>query len=601
MEDMKKIPHRSEVDPKYTWATEDIYVSDEAWRADTKKAIPLLEKITSYEGRLGESANVMLEFFRLYEDIILLVKNIVHYANRKKDEDTKNATYQAMYAQAMSLNIKTKRSVSFLESELLGIEDSTLNTFFEEEAALLTYKRAIMESRRRKDHILSPEMEKLLASAGELARIPGSVYSLFNNADLTFPSVKDSNGKEYEVTHGSYIPLMESPDETLRKNAFESLYHSYGNFKNTAAEVLSAQVKQLHFFANARKYNSTLEAALDVTNVPTEVYHNLIKTVHNNMHYLHKYVALRQKLLKKEELHMYDLYTPIVPDVAVEVPFEEAKQHVLDGIAPLGKEYQSYIKEGFDNRWIDVYENIGKRSGAYCAGVKVHPFVLLNYKGTLDNEFTLAHEMGHAIHSYLSNRTQPVMDADYVIFVAEVASTCNEALLIQHKLQNTDDKMQRAYLINHFLDQFKGKIYRQTMFAEFELKINEMFANGEAITADALCKLYHQLNKEYYGNDIIVDEDIAMEWARIPHFYYNYYVFQYSTGFSAAIALSQKILKEGEPAVKDYLNFLSSGCSKDPISLLRGAGVDMASPEPINEALKLFGSLIDELDELLSE
>lgn len=601
MEKIKKIPHRSEADPKYTWATEDIYVSDEAWRADTEKLTPMLEKIASYEGRLGEGANVMLDFFRLYEDIISLVGNIGDYACRKKDEDTKNSTYQAMYSQAMSLYVKTNSSVSFLESELLGIEDAVLDKFFEEEAALLTYKRAIMESRRRKDHILSPEMEKLLASAGEIARTPGSIYSLFNNADLTFPSVKDSNGKEYEVTHGSFIPLMESADETLRKNAFEALYGSYGNFKNTAAEVLSSQIKQLHFFANARKYNSTLEAALDVTNVPTEVYHNLIKTIHDNMHYLHKYVSLRKKLLKKEELHMYDLYTPIVPDVAVEVPFEEAKQHVLDGVAPLGKEYQSYIKEGFDNRWIDVYENIGKRSGAYCAGVQVHPFVLLNYKGTLDNEFTLAHEMGHAIHSYLSNRTQPIIDADYVIFVAEVASTCNEALLMQHKLQNTNDKMQRAYLINHFLDQFKGTIYRQTMFAEFELKINEMHANGEPITADALCKLYHQLNKEYYGEDIIVDEDIAMEWARIPHFYYNYYVFQYATGFSAAIALSQKILKEGEPAVTDYLNFLSGGCSKDPISLLRGAGVDMASPEPINEALKLFGSFIDELDELLSE
>ena len=601
MEENKKIPHRSEVDPKYTWATEDIYPTDESWKADTEKLAPMLEKIASYEGKLNESATTMLDFFRLYEDIVVLVENIGNYACRKKDEDTKNSTYQAMYSQSMGLYVKTNSAVSFLESELLGIEDAVLNKFFEEEKALLTYKRAIMESRRRKDHILSPEMEKLLASAGEIADTPGNIYSLFNNADMVFPAAKDSNGKEYEVTHGSFVPLLESSDETLRKNAFESLYHSYGNFKNTAAEMLSSQVKQLHFFANARKYNSTLEAALDVTNVPTEVYHNLIKTIHDNMHYMHKYVALRKKLLKKDELHMYDLYTPIVPDVAVDIPFEEAKQHVLEGVAPLGKDYQSYIKEGFDNRWIDVYENIGKRSGAYSSGVRVHPFVLLNYKGTLDNEFTLAHEMGHAIHSYLSNRTQPVIDADYVIFVAEVASTCNEALLMQHKLKNTEDKMQRAYLINHFLDQFKGTIYRQTMFAEFELKINEMYARGEALTADSLSALYHQLNVDYYGKDIIVDDEIAMEWARIPHFFYNYYVFQYATGFSAAIALSQRILKEGEPAVKDYLNFLSGGCSKDPISLLRGAGVDMASPEPINEALQLFGSLIDELDELLSE
>ena len=317
------------------------------------------------------------------------------------------------------------------------------------------------------------------------------------------------------------------------------------------------------------------------------------------MHYLHKYMGLRKKLLGVDELHMYDLYTPIVADVDVEISFEEAKKNVMAAVSVLGDDYQAILKEGFDNRWIDVYENVGKRSGAYSAGHKVHPFVLLNHKDTLDSEFTLAHEMGHAIHSYLSNKNQPSPDAEYVIFVAEVASTCNEALLMQSLLKKTDDRRVRAYLINYFLEQFRTTLYRQTMFAEFEMLINEASENGTGLTADYLKKLYHDLNVKYYGPDVVVDEEIDMEWARIPHFYYNFYVFQYATGFSAAIALSQRILSEGAQAVTDYKNFLSGGCSKDPIALLRGAGVDMNSPEPIEKALKLFGELIDEMDDLL--
>lgn len=391
---------------------------------------------------------------------------------------------------------------------------------------------------------------------------------------------------------------MESSNRRIRKDAFMNLYHTLEKHKNTSAAILSSQINQLKFFAQARKYPSTLEAALNVTNVPVSVYKNLIQTVHDNMGYLHKYMALRKKLLGVENLHMYDLYTPIVSDVDVKISYEEAKKNVMEAVSVLGSDYQSILKEGFENRWIDVYENAGKRSGAYSAGHKVHPFVLLNHKDTLNSEFTLAHEMGHAIHSWLSNKNQPAPDAEYVIFVAEVASTCNEALLMQYLLKNTRDKRVRAYLINYFLEQFRTTLYRQTMFAEFEMKINEASEQGVGITADYLKNLYHELNVQYYGSDVVVDEEIDMEWARIPHFYYNFYVFQYATGFSAAIALSQRILKEGAPAVSDYINFLSGGCSKDPIALLRGAGVDMESPKPIEDALKIFGGLIDEMEAL---
>jgi oligoendopeptidase F len=363
--------------------------------------------------------------------------------------------------------------------------------------------------------------------------------------------------------------------------------------------MLNAQGKQLKFFADARNYPSTLDAALDRTNVPTSVYLNLIEAVHQNFDKMHRYVRLRKKLLGVDELHFYDVYAPLVSGVDKKIPFADAKQTVYDSLAPLGEDYRAILKSGFDNRWIDVYENEGKRSGAYSAGASVHPYVLLNYTGTLDSQFTLAHEMGHALHSYLSNKTQNPIDADYVIFVAEVASTCNEALLMEYLLGKTTDKKERAYLINHFLEQFKGTLYRQTMFAEFELNIGRMVGEGKTLTADDLCAEYRRLNEMYFGPDMIVDDEIAMEWARIPHFYYNYYVFQYATGYSAAIALSRRILNEGEMAVKDYLNFLSGGCSKSPIDLLKGAGVDMTSPVPVNQALELFGKLLDEMEALV--
>ncbi len=434
-----------------------------------------------------------------------------------------------------------------------------------------------------------------------MAAAPDNIYGLFANADLTFPNVTDGAGKSLPLSQGTFVPYEESSDRVLRKNAYETLYHTLAGFKNTAAGILSAQVKQLQFYADARKYPSSLDASLDATNVPTSVYLNLIEAVHQNMDKMHRYVSLRKKLLGVDELHFYDVYTPLVADVDKKIPFEQAKETVYEALAPMGDGYRAILKEGFENRWIDVYQNEGKRGGAYSAGALVHPFVLLNYSGTLDSQFTLAHEMGHALHSYLSNKTQRPIDRDYVIFVAEVASTCNEALLMEHLLSKTTDKKQRAYLINHFLEQFKSTLYCQTMFAEFELNIGRMAQEGQTLTADVLCGEYRRLNELYFGKDMVVDDEIAMEWIRIPHFYYNYYVFQYATGYSAAIALSRRILKEGEPAVKDYLGFLSGGCSKSPIDLLKGAGVDMTSPEPVNQALQLFGTLLDEMEQLMAD
>lgn len=597
----KKIPVRSEADPKYTWALEDVYANNDVWKADLEKARALPAQLAAYKGHLGDSAQKLLEFLQLGDGISVLFDSLYGYAQRRSDEDTANSLYQGMTSQAMSAMVAVDAASSFETPELLAIPDDKLEQFYQEEPALETYRLALTRIRSKRAHILSDAEEKLLAAAGEMSQAPDSVYSVFADADLKFPSATDKDGNSHPVTHGTYIPLMHSADRVLRKSAFASLYSVYGQFRNTAAALLSAQVKQLKFYADARKYDSTLQASLDGNYVPTEVYTNLISAVHENMAPMYRYVDLRRKLLGVDELHMYDLYTPIVSDVDVNIPYEEAKQTVYDALACMGDDYRAILKEGFDNRWIDVYENVGKCSGAYSAGLRKHPYVLLNYSGTLDSMFTLAHEMGHAIHSYLSNKHQPVAYSNYSIFVAEVASTCNEALLMQHLLKTTKDKKRRAYLINYFLEQFRTTLYRQTMFAEFELEINRRNERGEILTAESLNALYHELNHQYFGDDIVIDKEIDLEWARIPHFYYDYYVYQYATGYSAAIALSRRILKEGAPAVKDYIHFLSGGCSTDPISLLRGAGVDMASTAPIHDALQLFDELITEMEQLMEE
>ena len=595
----ERIPKRSEVPEEFKWALEDIYPTDDAWRADLEKLKAMPERVEAYKGRLAESAGTLLEYLRLSDEISVLADSLANYAQRRSDEDTANALYQGMVGQVMNAFVALNAAGSFETPEIISIPEETLDGFYAENEELRLYKRSLDRTRLKKDHILSEAEERILALAGEMSQSPENIYSMFSDADLRFPDAVDKDGKAHQVTHGSYIPLVKSDDRVLRKSAFESMYHTYDKFKNTVAASLNAQVKAVQFYSQARRYSSSLEAALSANEVPTEVYRNLINAVHGNMEYMYDYVKLRKKLMGVDELHMYDLYTPIVSDLDMKITFEEAKETVLKALAPMGEEYLSLIRKGFNERWIDVYENEGKTSGAYSAGARVHPYVLLNHKDTLNCMFTLAHEMGHAIHSYLSNKNQPVVYSDYVIFVAEVASTCNESLLMQYLLKNTTDKREKAYLINYFLEQFRTTLYRQTMFAEFELKINELAAEGETLTAEILNKLYRELNELYFGSDIVIDSEIDLEWARIPHFYYDYYVYQYATGYSAAIALSQRILSEGEPAVKDYLSFLSGGCSADPITLLRGAGVDMATEKPVADALKMFGELIKEMESLI--
>lgn len=597
--DENKIPLREELAEENKWAIEDIYSSDELWEKDLTRLKTYAQAFAAYKGRLSESADTLLGFLTLEDEVEVLASDLGNYAQRKSDEDTRNPKYQDYTQRFISAVVAINSECAFASPELLEIGDDILESFYNEKPELLLYRLSLERLRKQREHILSDAEERLLSMSSEMAQSPEQIYSMFSDADLKFPDVTDSGGNSHQLTHGSYIPLMQSGDRTLRENAFKAMYSTYGGYKNTAAAILSAQTKKLSFYSKARRYSSNLEAALDSTEIPVSVYHNLIKAVHENMEQMYKYVRLRKKLLGVDELHFYDLYTPIVSDCDVRISYGDAKKEIMASVAPLGQDYQDILKEGFENRWIDVYENVGKCSGAYSAGVRVHPFVLLNYKGTLDGEFTIAHEMGHAIHSYLSNKYQPVRYSDYVIFVAEVASTCNEALLMQYLLSKADDKKRRAYLINYFLEQFRTTLYRQTMFAEFELKINEMTENGESLTEENLRTIYRDLNKLYFGDDIVIDDEIAMEWARIPHFYYNFYVYQYATGFSAAIALSRKILSGGTQAAEAYKEFLKGGCSKTPIELLKGAGVDMNTTAPITEALTLFSELIDELENLM--
>ena len=598
---MDKIRNRSEIPVEDTWATEDLYVSDAAWEQELATLEEDKAFLAGFAGKLSENGKNLYDYLYRMEMTDAKASLLANYCMRKSDEDTRNATYQAMTGKFMSVVVALSAALSFETPEIMAISDEALDGFYTACPELERYRRYLTNLRRKKAHVLSPAEEKLLAAAGELSQAPDTIYGMFADADIKFEDALDSEGNPHTVSQATFVPIQNGTDRVLRKNAYESLYKGFGDFKNTAAALLNAQNKQLKFFAEARHYENAFEASLNNTNVPTSVYLNLIESVHKNMDKMHRYVRLRKKMLGVDELHFYDVYTPLVADVDKKIPFADAKQTVYDALAPLGEDYRKILKEGFENRWIDVYQNEGKRSGAYSAGAAVHPFVLLNYSGTLDSQFTLAHEMGHALHSYLSNKTQNPIDAGYVIFVAEVASTCNEALLMEYLLGKTTDKKERIYLINHFLEQFKGTLYRQTMFAEFELNIGKMVAQGQTLTADVLCAEYRRLNEMYFGPDMVVDDQIAMEWARIPHFYYNYYVFQYATGYSAAIALSRRILKEGEPAVKDYLNFLSGGCSKSPIDLLKGAGVDMTDPAPVEAALNLFGELLDEMEALIGE
>ena len=593
------IRERKDIPLKDTWALEDLYATDADWEKALARMQARMPELSEFEGKLAQNGQTLCAFLALLEELDTQAESLGNYAMRRGDQDTRDANYQAMNGKFISAVTELSAGLSFATPEIMAIPEESLEGFYADCPRLERYRRYLTDQRRKKAHTLSAAEERLLAAAAEMAGAPDSIYSSLLNADLTYPDAIDSEGKPHSLSQSTFVPLEESGDRVLRKSAYENLYHTLNGMRNTAAGLLDAQNKQQKFYATARKYSSAREAALDGTNVPLSVYDNLIEAVHRNLDKMHRYVRLRKKLLGVDQLHFYDIYTPLVQDLNKSIPYEQAKQTVYDALHPLGEDYRKILQEGFDNRWIDVYENRGKRTGAYSAGTKVHPYVLLNYTGSLDSEFTLAHEMGHALHSYLSNKHQNPIDSDYVIFVAEVASTCNEALLMEYLLKRTRDKKERAYLINYFLDQFKGTIYRQVMFAEFEKTMGEMVDGGQTLTADVLCAEYRRLAELYYGPDMEVDEEIAIEWARIPHFYYDYYVFQYATGYAAAIALSRRILSEGEPAVKDYLGFLSGGCSKSPIDLLKGAGVDMTGPQPVNDALALFGELLDEMESLM--
>lgn len=586
---------RDEIDERYRWDLSSIYADDEAFLAAHEEAKGCATKLAAYRGKISQSPEELLAYLQLSDEAGVELGKLVNYAQRKLDEDTRKATYQDYSAQVISVYTEVSSATSWFAPELLKLDDAQMEQFFVACPELELYRRALHMVFRQRGHILGDAEEELLARAQDMAMQPEHIFSLFSDADLTFEDAIDAQGETHPVTHGSYVPLMMSDDRVLRKSAYASLYAAYEQFRNTAAATLGAQAKQLKFYTDARKYPTALEYCLDQNEVPTEVYTNLISCVHEHLAPMHKYVELRKQVLGVDELHFYDLYVPIVEDVDMEFTYEEACDLILEALEPLGEGYLEIVREGLSKRWIDVYETPGKRSGAYSAGgYGMHPVILMNFQGQLDDVFTLIHEMGHSIHTYLSCKTQPSVYSDYVIFVAEVASTVNEALLTQHLLKTRTDPRERAYILNHFLEQFKGTLYRQTMFAEFELAFNEIAARGEGITAEALGEIYRELNASYYGPDIVVDDQIAVEWARIPHFYYQYYVYQYATGFSAAIALSNRILKEGASAVADYLGFLSGGSSKTPIELLKGAGVDMTTPEPTAQALAYFDELVDE-------
>jgi oligoendopeptidase F len=599
VEIQEKLPSREEIPSKFKWRLEDIYASDALWEQDFQKLQHQIDGIQAYKGRLGESAQVLLEALQFEENLLQLNEKLYAYARMRRDEDNTNSTYQALTDRAESLSARAHAAVSFIMPEILALPEGTLSVFRQAEPGLELYGFAFDEIMRRKEHTLSVDEEKLLAQVAEVAEAPANIFKMLNNADITFEAIEGEQGTKVEVTHGRYIRLMESRDRRVRRAAFNSMYRSYRNLKNTLAAAISANVKRNIFYARVRKYSSALQAALFGDNINPEVYDNLIATVRQNNAAMHRYVKLRRNMLGLDELHMYDLYTPLVKDVEWVITYEEAVETVKKALAPLGADYGTVLARGLSGGWVDVYENKGKTSGAYSWGpYGSHPYILLNYQNNLNNLFTLAHELGHAMHSYYAYQEQPYTYAHYKIFTAEVASTVNECLLMNYLLKTVTDPDKKQYLLNHYLEQFRGTVFRQTMFAEFEKLIHARAEEGDALTPELLSGLYHQLNVDYYGPEIVVDPEIDWEWARIPHFYRSFYVYKYATGFSAAVSLSEQILQEGEPAVARYLNFLKSGGLGYPLDQLKQAGVDLSTPRPVQEGLKLFAALLGQMGEL---
>ncbi len=590
------LPKREEIDSTYKWRLEDIYNDNELWEEDYAKIKKLMAQISGYKGKLSDGADVLLDFFRDFEELVSLNEKLFVYARMRRDEDNANPVYQAMTDRAMMLSTQVYAAVSFMVPEITKMDEHTHNGYLEMDK-LKIFTQYFKEIRRRANHILSEREEEILALSSEIGNTSSDIFTMFNNADIKFPTIKDEDGENIELTKGRYKKLLESVDRRVRKDAFHGLYSSYYSMKNSVASMLSANVKRNRFYSSLRKYNSSLEASLDEDNITISVYDNLINTISNKLDLMYRYLELRKRALKLDSLHMYDVYVPIVDKPVDNIPYEKAASMVKEGLNPLGNTYAKDLEKAFSNGWIDVCENRGKTSGAYSWGSYLtHPYVLLNYQETVDDVFTLAHEMGHAMHSYYTNAAQPFIYSEYKIFVAEVASTVNESLLVRHMIDNSEDIKFKAYLLNHYLESFRGTVFRQTMFAEFEKIIHGKESDGEALTSELLCSVYKDLNRKYFGQGVVIDDDIEIEWARIPHFYNSFYVYKYATGFSAAASLSEQILNGSSGAVDRYLNFLSSGSSSCPLELLKKAGVDLTDPKPILDALNVFEETLDELE-----
>lgn len=591
---------REEVPERYRWDTTRLFENDEAFSRALSEAKDLEEEYEIWEPTAMSSGAGLLGYLRFDDDATLELERLFNYVSRRADEDTRVGKYQDLKAQLRALIARVGAASAWFVPRLLALSDETLDGWYADTPGLNLYRRAIDRMRALKDHVLTPSEEALLAQASEMAAQPEAIFSMLNDADMSFEDAVDSKGHRYAVTHGSYFPLMQSGDRSLRESAYHSIYGAYGRIKNTSAALLGSQTKQLQFFARARRYADTLEAALAPTEVPVSVYQGLIDAVHKNVSALHRYMELRRRVLGLDALRYWDLYVPLTKEDDRRYSFDEACDLMLRALAPLGEDYLGVVRRAIDERWYDVYETPGKASGAYSSGGRgLTPLILLNYQGTLDDIFTLVHETGHSLHTHLASEAQPGRYAQYEMFVAEVASTTNECLLLRYLLDNAQDTAERAHLLNHLCEQFRGTLFRQTLFAEFERDVNEASARGEGMGADALSERYAQLNELYYGSAVTLDDEIAHEWERIPHFYYNYYVYVYATSFAAAVALSKRILTGDATARDRYLAFLSGGSSKPPIELLAGAGVDMASGAVVDEALGTFSQTVDELEGLL--
>ncbi|MDI6600704.1 MAG: oligoendopeptidase F [Thermoanaerobacteraceae bacterium] len=595
---MEKLPSREDIDARYKWRLEDIYADDRLWEEDYKKADELIGRAEGFKGKI--TTDNLLDALKARDEAFMLVERLYSYAHMRKDEDNTKAAYQGLTDRAMSLYAEASGRLSFIEPEILKLPEEELVNRINEDEDMRVYRHYIENLIRQKEHILDADKERMLAESQEVLSSPGDIYRMLTDADIRFPVIKDESGKDVELSKGRYSRMISSFDRDVRENAFKVFHNTYGSYINTITATTRANIKADIFNKNQRGFSSSLEAALFGDNIPVEVYDNLINSVHESLSLMHRYVLLRKKVLGLDEIHLYDMYVPMVREYDREFTYEEAKDMVFEGLGALGDKYLGIVKEGFESGWIDVYETRGKTSGGYSSwAYGVHPYILLNYQGKLNDVFTLAHEMGHSVHTYYSDKAQPFIYKSYPIFLAEIASTCNEALLINYLLDRASSKEERKYLLNHFMDQFKSTLYRQTMFAEFEKITHGMAEAGEAITPDVLCNVYHDLNSAYFGPNAVIDKEIDYEWARIPHFYNSFYVYKYATGFSAAIAISQMILKEGKPAVDRYIEFLKSGGSDYPMNILSRVGVDLTRPEPIREALNFFGRLLDEFEKLI--